>query len=337
MERKLASIVKINSLSPIPGADAIEVAQVKGWKVVVKKGDFAPGDLAIYYEIDSFLPIRPEFEFLRKNCHKKLGDKEGFRLKTIKLRGQISQGLLTPIDYLVGRTFSILEGDDVTEILGVVKYEPPIPAQLQGIAKGNFPSFFPKTDEERIQNLSETDIAEIAGSLAYITEKLEGSSLSVYFNDGKIGVCSRNLELEEDPNNSYWKAVIKYGIPDKLTGLGRNIVLQGELVGPGIQGNIYGLTDIDVYFFNAYDIDNGKRLAPGNFLNLTKALGLKNVPVLEYTFPLPTVNFVEKLLQAADGDSRLAPTPREGIVIRGWDKQFSFKVISNNYLCKARD
>ena len=174
MERKLASVQRIASIRPIEGADAIEVARINNWDVVVKKNEFKEGELCVYFEIDSFLPIREEFEFLRKSSFKKMGDQEGFRLKTIRLRGQVSQGLVVPItilngDYIIGISqqphgdqlqlgpyddaLVIEEGADVTELLGVEKYEPPIPAELSGKVKGYFPSFIHKTDEERVQNL----------------------------------------------------------------------------------------------------------------------------------------------------------------------------------------
>ncbi len=185
MERKLATVVKIADLQPISGADAIEVASVKGWKVVVKKGEYKVGDSAIYYEIDSFLPVRPEFEFLRKSSFKKMLDQEGFRLKTIRLRGQISQGLLTPVP----ANISANVGDDLTESLGIVKYEAPIPAQLSGKVKGNFPSFIPKTEEIRIQNFQADMNFSPAGERVYITEKLDGTSFTCYYNNGEFGVC----------------------------------------------------------------------------------------------------------------------------------------------------
>ncbi len=149
-DRKLASVVKIVDIQPIPGADAIVVVTVKGWKVVVKVNEYKVGDLAVYYEIDSFLPIRPQFEFLRKSSYKRMGSSEGFRLKTIRLRGQISQGLLTPIPEGISNP---KEGDDLTEALDIVKYEPPIPAQLAGKIKGTFPSFIPKLRYKKAMTL----------------------------------------------------------------------------------------------------------------------------------------------------------------------------------------
>lgn len=125
--RKLATVRTISQITPIQGADRIELAVVDGWKCVIKKGEFAVGDRVVYCEIDSFLPIRDEFEFLRSSSFKRMDEREGFRLRTVRLRGQISQGLLL--------STSILEqspelGDDVSDQLGIVKYEAPVPVQL---------------------------------------------------------------------------------------------------------------------------------------------------------------------------------------------------------------
>jgi len=328
MERKLASIVKISDIQPIPGADAIEVASVKGWKVVVKKNEFKPGDLAIYFEIDSFLPIKPEFEFLRKSSYRKLPTgEEGFRLKTIRLRGQISQGLLLP-----DNTFS-KEGDDLTEELGVKKYEIPIPVQLAGNVAGVFPSFIPKTDEERIQNITEN----YSGERVYITEKLEGTSFTAYYKDGKFGICMRNYELKEDDNNAYWLAAKKMNLREKMIKYGKNIALQGELIGPGIQSNIYRLRDIEVMFFTGYDIEKGRRMYFDELEWILFGFDLEMVPVIETNYILPSDgNLTEFMLKYADGKSMLnEETDREGVVVRGLEKEFSFKAVSNNYLLSS--
>ena len=190
MERKLASVQIVRDILPIEGADAIEVVVINSWKVVVKKDEFKVGDKVTYFEIDSFLPIKEEFEFLRKSSYKKMGALEGFRLKTIRLRGQVSQGLVTSYNGDAD------EGTDLTEELGVVKFEPPIPAELSGIAKGNFPSFLIKTDEERIQNLTK-EYSEYKTLIFYEAEKLEGCSVTFYVKDGIFGVCSRNIDLLE--------------------------------------------------------------------------------------------------------------------------------------------
>jgi RNA ligase (TIGR02306 family) len=336
-DRKLASVVKIVEIQPIPGADAIVVATVKGWKVVVKVNEYKVGDLAVYYEIDSFLPIRPQFEFLRKSSYKRMGSSEGFRLKTIRLRGQISQGLLTPIPEGISNP---REGDDLTEALDIVKYEPPIPAQLAGKIKGTFPSFIPKTDEIRIQNFeSEVGFSPV-GERAYVTEKLDGTSFTCYFNNGVFGVCGRNWELSETSDNSLWRMANVLQLKEKMTKHGKNIALQGELVGAGINGNLYGLSDHKLYFFTGYDIDKGRRMFFDELEWVLFGLQLQMVPLLEkYGFVIPNEsNIVDYMLKYAEGKSVLnMEVDREGVVVRGLEREFSFKAISNTYLLGSKD
>jgi len=336
-DRKLASVVKIVDIQPIVGADAIMVAKVKGWNVVVKKGEFNVGDLAVYYEIDSFLPIRPQFEFLRKSSFKRMGTAEGYRLRTIKLRNVLSQGLLTPIpDGIVDPK----EGDDLTEALDIVKYEPPIPAQLAGKIKGTFPSFIPKTDEIRIQNFeSEVGFSPV-GERAYVTEKLDGTSFTCYFNNGVFGVCGRNWELSETDDNSLWRMAKVLELKDKMTKHGKNIALQGELIGAGINGNLYGLSDHKLFFFTGYDIDKGRRMFFDELEWVLFGLDLQMVPVLEkYGFVIPNEsNIVDYMLKYAEGKSVLnMEVDREGVVVRGLEREFSFKAISNTYLLGSKD
>ena len=336
-ERKLASVVKIADIQPIAGADAIVVATVRGWKVVVKKDEFKVGDLAVYFEIDSFLPIRPQFEFLRKSSYKRMGSVEGFRLKTIRLRGQISQGLLTPIPEGISNP---KEGDDLTEALDVVKYEPPIPAQLAGKIKGTFPSFIPKTEEIRIQNFeSEVGFSPV-GERAYVTEKLDGTSFTCYFNNGVFGVCGRNWELSETSDNSLWRMANVLQLKEKMTKHGKNIALQGELIGAGINGNLYGLSDHKLYFFTGYDIDKGRRMFFDELEWVLFGLQLQMVPLLEkYGFVIPNEsNIVDYMLKYAEGKSVLnMEVDREGVVVRGLEREFSFKAISNTYLLGSKD
>lgn len=332
MERKLASIRKVENVIPIEGADMIEVSVVGGWKVVTKKGEFKPGDLAIYCEVDSFLPIKEEFEFLRKSSYKKMGEQEGFRLRTVKLRGQLSQGLLLPASQEVLSLYK--EGEDVSEILGIVKYEPPIPAELAGKVKGMFPSFLRKTDEERIQNLTE-NYNEWKEKEFYVTEKLDGSSATFYVKDGEFGVCSRNLELLETEGNTFWKVARELDLENKLRETGRNISIQGELVGEGIQGNPYKIKGQTVYFFNAFNIDIQQYLTQKEMEDFIQSLNLNTVPILDRSYILP--ESVEDLLQYADGKSELNKDfGREGVVVRSLDRSISFKVISNSFLLKEK-
>jgi RNA ligase (TIGR02306 family) len=336
MERKLASIRKISDLSPIEGADKIELATIDGWKVVVAKDvNHKVGDLIVYCEVDSFLPIEPEFEFLRKTSYKKMSDgREGFRLKTIKLRGQISQGLILPISVFGDFGWTAYEGIDVTEKLGIVKYEPPIPAQLSGMVKGNFPSFLKKTDEERVQNLSK-EFESYRNEQFYVTEKLDGSSVTYYVKDEVFGVCSRNLDLLEDENNSMWKFATETGLRDRMVKLGENIAIQGEIIGEGIQGNPYQRIGQTVKIFNGFDIDKYDYLSLEELLELVKTLEVKTVPILDLDFTLPET--IDELLLMAEGKSVLnLKAEREGLVIRSHDRKISFKSISNKFLLNEK-
>jgi RNA ligase (TIGR02306 family) len=343
MERKLATVKRITDLRPIENADMIELASIGGWNVVVAKNvGHKVGDLVIYCEIDSFLPVREEFEFLRKSSYKKMGDQEGFRLKTIRLRGQVSQGLILPISVLNPPDTNIyvepFEGLEVTEMLGIVKYEPPIPAELAGKVKGGFPSFIPKTDEERVQNLtSEYEGWKIQSQHQfYVTEKLDGSSATYYIKDGVFGVCSRNLELLETEGNSFWKVARELDLENKMKEIGINFSLQGELIGEGIQGNSYKIKGQTVRFYNMFDIDLQKYHSINTLKKIVNDdMGLETVPVLERPFLLPDT--VEELLKYADAKSALNPNfDREGVVIRSFDRTISFKVISNKFLLNEK-
>jgi RNA ligase (TIGR02306 family) len=333
MERKLASIQVIKEIIPIEGADSIELAVVNGWKVVVAKNvSHRAGDHVVYCEIDSFLPIREEFEFLRKSSYKKMGDREGFRLRTIKLRGQVSQGLILPMSIFGDFGWTAYEGLDVTEKLSIVKYEPPVPAELAGIAKGLFPSFLKKTDEERIQNLA-SDYEDLKEREYYVTEKLDGSSATYYYKDGEFGACSRNLELLETEGNTFWKVAREMNLEEKMKSLNRNLCFQGELIGESVQGNPYKIKGQTVKFFNVYDIDSGEYFDFLSMATLMDSLKLETVPMLNTNYTLPPT--IEILLLQAEGKSRLNPNAeREGLVIRTHDRKVSFKAISNNFLLK---
>lgn len=356
-ERKLASIRKISNIEPIEGADKIELVTVDGWKVVVAKDvGHKVGDFVIYCEIDSFLPVREEFEFLRKSSFKKMGDQEGFRLRSIKLKNTLSQGLILPLSVLEGEgemkigiskqpwgdqlqlgpydnALVIEEGVDVTEMLGIVKYEPPIPAELAGKVKGNFPSFLVKTDAERVQNFAKEyqEWKLQSKHQFYVTEKLDGSSATFYINNGEFGVCSRNLELTETEDNTFWKVARQMDLENKMRSLNRNICFQGELIGEGIQKNPYKLKGQTVRFFNVFDIDKHQKVAINEFLDILNQLDLQHVPILSQEFLLPET--VHDMLKYAEGKSILnQQTEREGVVVRSMDNTISFKAISNKFL-----
>ncbi len=340
--RKLASIQKIIALEPIEGADNILKAKVLGWELVIKKGEFAVGDFCIYCEVDSLLPDKPEFEFLRA---------KSFRIRTIRLRGQISQGICFPLSYLP-ESFEIEEGADCTDAMGIIKYEPPFDpgsACLGGNAKGKFPSFIPKTDETRVQILQNV-LAKYAGQACYVAEKLDGSSATYYIRDGVFGVCSRNLEIEEDSQNTFWKVAKALSIEEKMRSLNGNYALQGELVGEGIQYNKMRMKGNTVFFFNLFKIDTFEYVSYANFMRLMKELELPTVPVLNDNFILP--DSISDLVEMSKIKSSLQPAMwAEGIVIRLLDEKLdrsllrdlgghgriSFKVINPEFLLKYNE
>jgi RNA ligase (TIGR02306 family) len=326
--RKLASIQKIRELNPIDGADSIEMARVLGWQLVVKKGEYKIGDLCIFCEIDSILPDKPEFEFLRPRK---------MRIKTVKLRGQISQGICFPLSFLPEDT-DVIEGVDVTDLLGVKKFEPPIPFCLEGKMKGRFPAFVPKTDETRVQVIIDV-LANHKGEKCYITEKIDGTSVTYFIKDGDFGFCSRNLELYEDNENSFWKLAREFDIEKKLRSLNGNFALQGEVVGENIQSNPLKIRGQKVFFFNVFDINNFQYYDFKNFKKIIDLLGLESVPIVSDEYFLEPG--IDLLVQLSIGKSLINNDMwREGIVIRSVSEKkmgferFSFKVINPNFLLK---
>jgi RNA ligase (TIGR02306 family) len=348
--RKLASIQTVTSIEPIPNADAIERFRVLGWWIVGKKGEVRVGDRVVYCEIDSLLPERPEFEFLRSNCFKPAllnGDtvlqRAGFRIKTIKLRGQVSQGICFPLAVLPqDRAYEV--GDDVTDLLGIIKYEPPAPVGMSGMVKGPFPGFLPKTDETRIQVL-EPVLQLYRGQTFYITEKLDGTSFTAFLRDDQFGLCSRNLWLDEtDNSNLFVRLAQTLNLPEKLRRIRDNFgfqpALQGEVIGPGIQKNKYGLGHVDLRVFSLIDIDRYSLVDREIMLSALEQAGLTSVPqlgeiVLNHT--------IDELVEIAVGRSQLnANAHREGLVFRPAQEihdatlggRLSFKVINPQFLLK---
>ena len=333
--RKLASIRKIAAVRPIPGADAIECVTVDGWDVVSKRGEFSVNDLVVYLEIDSWVPheLAP---FLSKDKEpREFNGVKGERLKTIKLRGQISQGLILPLSCLphsLGFAFAASEGEDVTEWLGIQKWERPINPQLAGLAKGNFPSFIPKTDQERIQNIKH--VLEDREERYEVSIKLDGSSFTAFHRDGHFGVCSRNLELKPSDTNAFWQVANKYLLERTLPAMG-NFAIQGELVGPGIQGNQENLKELELYVFDVFDIDAQTYLDSSSRYDFVETLKLEQIPILFYYRKAPET--LEEILKLAEGPSLNPKANREGLVFKSLrNPNHSFKAISNSWLLKEK-
>lgn len=333
--RKLASVQRIKHVRPIEGADSIECVGVLGWECVAKKGEFKEGDICVYFEIDSLLPDWARYEFLRKSSYKP--DLQKYRLKTVRLRGQISQGLALPLHFFP-EAEGLEVGHDVADILQVDKYESPIPAQIVGDAR-SFSWPIPKTDEIRVQQNDEHGFVEsLFGKPYYISLKLDGTSCSFIIDprDGDYHVCGRNFSYKRNPDHSFWRIQGRYGLEDKLRSLGGHLSLQGEVVGPGIQKNRMGLEECDFYVFNVVDTRWNRRLPLDDALSVVKDLGLKFVPVIErgHNFPYSQ----RDLLERAKGKYRdhfpgaKEDQEREGIVIRSLCGGVSFKAVSNDFL-----
>jgi RNA ligase (TIGR02306 family) len=369
--RKLASVCTVDSVSAIENADSLEVVTLAGkcWKIVNRKGDLKVGNRVVYFEIDSFLPVgNPNFEFLRDRCYKKFihNDQiigEGFRVKTIKLRGVVSQGLVMPLSALsisevipdgvdiLGFNPNLQEGDDLTDTIGVKNYDT-LKEEMDmlqgkmccGNHAGNFPSFIPKTDEERIQNLSfmftnpeykEMEFEE--------TDKFDGSSFTAFFApmtrpDNPFGVCSRRFELKLDDEKSDFVKVAKaLELDTKLATYGREIAIQAELVGPGMNGNKDKYTEKTIFVYRIWDILNQKFLTPSERYQVCTDLGLKHVKVKAVSKKVfQELDTMDKMLAYVDDKTENGNT-LEGRVWKSTDGSISFKCINNRYLLKQAE
>lgn len=337
-----ATIQRILEVKPVENSDFLDVVKVLGWQVVTKRNDFKVGDLCIYVTLDSIVPEKPEFEFLRK---------EHFRIRTMKLRGELSQGIVFPLGILNEewlKLLSMLLTDaridlDVTEALGITHYEKPIPVEMKGLIKSNFPPYVPKTDEDRIQNYPAV-LTELRGTKVYATCKMDGTSWTCVYHNGEIQICTRNnsLKLEGNDDNIYVRMLKKYDLQNKLEKYGKNIAIQAELCGPGIQKNRIELKKHQLYVFNVYFIDERRYGNINDVIGICVEFGLPMVPVLD-VWELKE-NMVE-LLEMAKGKYEGTTNDREGIVIRPVNEMYSnvmkgrmsFKVLNNDFLVKNKE
>lgn len=335
----IASIQKILKVDNVINSDNLDKVMVLGWQVVTKRGEYRVNDLCIYVELDSILPDGPEWsEFMRN---------KSFRVKSIKLRKELSQGLILPLtilpkehsDYYLSH--SGIEGIDVSELLGIIHYEKPVPANLKGQIRGNFPPYVSKTDETRVQSVPGI-IDELKGKTVYATVKCDGTSATYLIKDGDFHVCSRNNSIkisEENDNNLYIQMMKKYDIENKLRNYGKNIAFQGEICGPSVQKNRLGLKEHELFMFNLYFIDERRYAGVSEFFDICAELGFNHVPWIKtWTFD----NTIEELIEMADGFYEGTKNLREGIVIRTITEEYSnvlkgrvsFKVLNNKFLLK---
>ncbi len=344
--RKLASVQYIHDITPIDGADRIELAHVLGWQCVVKKGEFKVGDRGVYFEIDSFLPVRDQFEFLRPSCYKNtdiMG--EGFRLKTQRFRGQISQGLLLPISLFPEIDPGTPVNTDVTDLLDVRKWEVEERATTGGTVIGTLPPDVPHTDETRIQALPEL-LDQFRGKPYYISTKMDGSSHSISIDEiGRFSVTGHNFEYKDDDSSAFYRFVktrdYRSAMERYMAERGiKLLTIQGEFCAPGIQQNRLKLTKPEWFIFTVR-ID-GKRVGLEKMKEVAEAINALTVPIEETGTDLPShYPTVEALLVRAEGQYPNGG-PKEGIVIRTIEPEFcplisgplSMKVVSNKYLLK---
>jgi RNA ligase (TIGR02306 family) len=342
--RKLVSIQRVAEVKDIPEADKIQAYRINGWWVVDKKEQYNVGDLVVYCEVDSWIPheVAP---FLSKGKEPSIYEGvKGERLRTVKLKKQVSQGLILSVSILANAAWAddgdgnfmqydpydmFQENEDVSEYLGIIKWEPKLPLCLAGDARGLFPGSVPKTDQERVQNLN---LEEYLCETYEVTEKLHGSSCTFFLDsEGDFHVCSRNLDLKFSEGNAYWKAAVKYNIEQKLRDNGLlGYALQGEICGEGLNGNNYKL-GLDWFMFDVYKEGHGY-LKPQERRNLCEKLGLKHVPVIDTQWLIKEQR--EELLILADGTSKIADCKREGFVFKSNQSEKTFKVVSNAWLLK---
>ena len=368
--RKLVTIQQITAITDIPGADLIALATVQGWQVIVKKTEFSVGDACLFFEIDSFLPLEPRYEFLKKTT--KFDGKEGYRIKSMKMRSCLSQGLALPLSMFPEITNPKVDFD-YSEKLGVIKYDNEIqtyqgkPGLKAGKPRGNFPSFIPKTDQPRIQNLT-AYFSTLVDEEFEETLKLDGSSMTCYkirhtptlwekvksifgvkYKPYHFGVCSRNLELKPTADNvlifnnqgkesiydqsDFWTAAYKYRFEDRLP---EGYAIQGELIGPKIQANQEKVKELEFYCFDVYNIHTGKYLLPLERREFCALHNIPHVPVVSINAK-PLQLGLEGLLKHVEGESMNPGTVSEGRVYKHVTKPITFKAISNKYLLSKKD
>jgi hypothetical protein len=380
--RNLATIQTIKDITPIPEKDKIVLASFigTGWKVIVGV-DMKPGDKVVYCEPDTILPQKSEFEFLRKRCFNAKWN--GFRIKRMLMAGVLSEGIAFPLKEVSGISDRFKDGQDVTDIIGAIKYDPELLEEQNNTStskypkwmqfcfripflkkillprtKSSWPQFVSKTDETRIQTLQYV-FDSWKHEQIYITEKVDGQSATYALKDNDFYICSRNVCLSrakirkasayKNQMNNYFETAKRNNIAQKLKkfkkNTGHNIYIQGEQMGPGIQGNKYNLPTLRFFIFNVYDITEKRYFSGNDVRNFCIEYGFDMVPFLcECTFEW---NTTEELVEYAKGDSKLgdgvSTTPREGIVIRTrkvkdpeirMSNMASFKVINSDFLKK---
>ena len=334
---KLATIQRIYSIQQHPNTDTLSIAKVLEWPVVVKRGQFKEGELIVFIQIDSIVPETEYFEFMRK---------QKFRVWNAKFRGSPSSGLVCPISILPSFKPELRfeegcsdEGEDVTEILGITKYERPLDTSVRGDAAGGFPtSLISISDEDNMLSYSNS-LSELEDKEIYISQKVDGSSTTFIFNEGEFKACSRRFELKEG-SGFPWGAVKKYDIKTKLTTLNRNLAIQAESIGPKLNGNTMELKELEIKVFRIKDLNTRQVLGFYELKSLCESLSLPMVDVIEVCKFDKNIHTVEYFRNLADSQIwKTNGKPGEGVVVAptipfyspSIGKEWSLKIINQNY------
>jgi len=330
---KLASIERILEVLKHPNADALDIVKVLGYQCIVKKDQYKVNDLTVFIQPDTVLPDAEWSAFYKSKSN---------RVRSIKLRGSWSFGIVEPLLVLErygeikNTLIQLVEGADVTDILGITKYEPPVPQDLN--AKGNLPFGLGKTDEERYQNIRDLPY----GELVDVTLKVDGSSMTVYCKkvpevlDYVTGITSRSLELKAECENKYTKVAKDKQLVEKLKSYCEkynvNLALRGEMYGASLQNfaaNPHAKKPLGFALFSVYNLDTlsyeGTE-SPHYYLKVAQELDIETVPTIE-----KDVVLTPELIKKYDEDfSVVGGVPFEGVVIKMKGGE-SFKVINKSY------
>lgn len=345
---ELVIIAEIQDIKPIEGKDRIVLAKVANYNSIVQKGEFEVGSKCVYCLYDCCLPVKPEFEFLRKKSYNAKFNM--FRIRPMKMGGVISEGLVLPLTVLPEDKRNLKVGADVTDIIGAKNYEELISVEVNGAAarkpkwwmrfkilrrlfgnktKKEFAYPCPKSDEENIEKVWES----IKGSTEtfYRSAKAEGSASTYYVHKKKLYSFSHNFYNDK----GCWGEVAKiYDLRNGLVKLnkefGTEVAIQGEICGPGIQKNIYGFTSYKFFLYGAYDTKTGRRMNIDELHKITKIL---EVPGVVYLEPSKILNSVDEMLEDAVRPSVYNPNLKyeEGIVWRNYNGSIHFKCKSRPY------
>jgi len=321
----VATIEKVTSVREHPNADLLQVATILGWDVVCKKQECKKDELVVFINIDSIVDPHPFFHFLQA---------KSYRIRPVKIRGQISQGLILPLESLqkfgCENIHQLSIGDDVSHIVKAKHYEKAETLRVTGRSKGSFPSFLIKTDENNLRNFPMA-IDEIRGKEVYITQKIDGTSATYYVKSGKFGVCSRTLDLQTDENH-YWNMVKKYDLAFKMLNQDFDLAIQGEIYGPSIQNNPTGIKQISFAAFNIFDIKNSQY---GSLDELTSFCQNNDIPQAKVIYRGEMKFELPDLISMANDQYYENGKPCEGIVIRTIEPIKSRCMVINRWSAKV--